>query len=137
MYITCRQKSRHPDISPRKLENLDRRRANMSTTATVDIFFTLLSALLNEHGIKDKPSQVNICYNINITFRFNRDVTEMVRYHGHLMNFVLRSAARIPLTTTPEDRLFSLVVKSGTLLVRSLMQLHLILKQNLQFSPCD
>ncbi|XP_060573876.1 uncharacterized protein LOC132731679 [Ruditapes philippinarum] len=53
--------SRHPDLSSRKPENLDKGRMSMSNYKVVGDYFEFLDGILGKYGIKNKPSQIFNC----------------------------------------------------------------------------
>lgn len=60
--------ARHPVLSERTAENLDKGRARMSSQKTMDGWFRLLESVLDEHGLRNKEAQVTnlrLC-NLNI-----------------------------------------------------------------------
>lgn len=54
-------KKRHPKLSLRKADRLDRRRARMANQTVMDSYFTLLDSTLTKLGIKNKPERIYNC----------------------------------------------------------------------------
>ena len=54
-------KSRHPEITLRRCDMLERTRAEALNQVTVNEYFTLLSKTLDDSGLKNKPRQLYKC----------------------------------------------------------------------------
>ncbi|WAR11413.1 hypothetical protein MAR_025593, partial [Mya arenaria] len=53
--------ARHPDITEKRAETLDKARKSMSTRQTIDDFFDLYGQLLDDYDLRDKSEQIFNC----------------------------------------------------------------------------
>ncbi|KAK9976581.1 hypothetical protein ABG768_021786 [Culter alburnus] len=57
----ARFKARHPELSSRTADSLDRARVHGATPEAIEGFFKLYEALYVRHRLEDKPHLVNNC----------------------------------------------------------------------------
>ncbi|WAR31586.1 hypothetical protein MAR_034128 [Mya arenaria] len=61
--------ARHPDITEKRAETLDKARKSMSTQQTIDDFFDLYGQLLDDYDLRDKSEQVTKLIMLFYTFQ--------------------------------------------------------------------
>ncbi|WAQ93423.1 hypothetical protein MAR_005894, partial [Mya arenaria] len=61
--------ARHPDITEKRAETLDKARKSMSTQQTIDDFFDLYGQLLDDYDLRDKSEQIFNCDEVDWTGR--------------------------------------------------------------------
>lgn len=90
--------SRHPELSSRKPENLDKGRLSMSTAKVVGYYLEFLAGILDKYGIKNKPSQVMIyiatlclkykkCFKTHQPYSFIHQTTNSENFSFLTVNF--------------------------------------------------